>query len=231
MIFQMILHVLLTPTNFCFHDKVITSLPGVLGIKWSPLNIGIAFTEMSSKMQDCLFPNLGIVRNMKPTYVFLYSVPKKAYALRHVGGKTRPCLVMSPYLIKAMRNFFMFLTILSIRNMSQHKGPFTHLFVTNLPFIFMWVQFVKNHLKIWRKKFDLSQLIILEIMRILLAFSYFPTYSEIWSPDLPLQTFSIKTPALTFLGEKYWKSRFPVLLQELGNTGKYCPADWAILER
>ena len=27
---------------------------------------------MSSEMQDCLFPNLGIVRNMKPTYVFFY---------------------------------------------------------------------------------------------------------------------------------------------------------------
>ena len=112
MIFQMIPHVLLTPTNFCFHDKVITSLPGVLGIKWSPLNIGIAFTEMSSKMQDCLFPNLGIVRNMKPTNVFFISIPKKAYALRHVDGKTRPCLVMSPYLIKAMRKFYVFNNII-----------------------------------------------------------------------------------------------------------------------
>ena len=57
---------------------------------------------------------------------------------------------MSSYLIKAMRKFYV-LTILSIRNMSQHKGPFTHLFVTNLPFIFMWVQFVKNQLKMWKK--------------------------------------------------------------------------------
>ena len=39
----MIPYVLLTPTNFYFHNKVITSLPGVLGIKWSPLNIGIYF--------------------------------------------------------------------------------------------------------------------------------------------------------------------------------------------
>ena len=113
MIFQMILHVLLTPTNFCFHDTVITSLPGVLGIKWSPLNIGIAFTEMSSKMECCLFPNLGIVRNMTPTDVFLYSIPKKAYALRHIDGKkTRPCLVMSPYLIKAMKKFYVFNNII-----------------------------------------------------------------------------------------------------------------------
>ena len=69
--------------------------------------------------------------------------------------KTRPCLVMSPYLIKAMRNF-MFLTMLSIRNMSQHKGQFTHLFVTNLPFIFMWVQLLKNQLKIWKKLWPLT---------------------------------------------------------------------------
>ena len=41
MIFQPISPFLLTPTNFCFHDQVITSLPGVLGIKWWPLNIGI----------------------------------------------------------------------------------------------------------------------------------------------------------------------------------------------
>ena len=33
-----------------------------------------------------------------------------------------------------------------------------------------------------KKNFDLLQLIILEIMKIILAFSYFPTYSEIWSP-------------------------------------------------
>ena len=67
---------------------------------------------MTSKMQDCLFPNLGIVRNMKATDVFLYSIPEKAYALRHVGGKTRPCLVMSPYLIKAMRRFYVFNNII-----------------------------------------------------------------------------------------------------------------------
>ena len=38
-----------------------------------------------------------------------------------------------------------------------------------------------------KKNLDLLQLIIPEIMRIQLAFSYFPTYSEIWSPPvLPL---------------------------------------------
>ena len=42
MIFQVIHTVLLTPTNFCFHDQVINSLLGVFfGIKWWPLNIGL----------------------------------------------------------------------------------------------------------------------------------------------------------------------------------------------
>ena len=63
---------------------------------------------MSSEMQDCLFPNLGIVINIKPTDFFLYSIPGKAYGLRHVDRKTRTCLVMSPYLIKAMRKFYVF---------------------------------------------------------------------------------------------------------------------------
>ena len=58
---------------------------------------------MSSEMQDRFFPNLGIVRNMKPTVLFLYSIPGKAYQLRHIDGKTRTCLVMSPYHIKAMK--------------------------------------------------------------------------------------------------------------------------------
>ena len=67
---------------------------------------------MSSEMQDFLFPNLGIVRNMKPTDIFLYSFPGKAYGLRHVDGKTRTCLVMSPYLIKAMSRFYVFNNII-----------------------------------------------------------------------------------------------------------------------
>ena len=67
---------------------------------------------MSSEMHNRLLPNLGIVRNMKPTDVFLYSIPKKAYALRDVDGKTRPCLVMCPYLMKAMRTFYFFNNII-----------------------------------------------------------------------------------------------------------------------
>ena len=49
--------------------------------------------------------------------------------------------------------------------------------------------------------------------------------------QVTIQTFTITNPALTFLGDQYWKSWFSVLLWQLGNTGKYCPVDWAILER
>ena len=67
---------------------------------------------MSSEMQDCLFPNLGLVRNMKPTDVFIYSIPGEAYGLRHIDGKYRTCLVMSPCLIKAMRKCYVFNNII-----------------------------------------------------------------------------------------------------------------------
>ena len=107
-------------------------------------------------MQDCLFPNLGIVRNMKPTYVFFY-IP---FPERHTDSDTLTeklehvwsCLHT---LSKPLGNL-MFSTILSIRNMSKHKAQFTHLFGTNLTFIFMWVQLVKNQLKIWKKLWPLT---------------------------------------------------------------------------
>ena len=38
-------------------------------------------------MQDGLFPNPGIVRNMKPTDILIYSIPGKAYGLRHIDRK------------------------------------------------------------------------------------------------------------------------------------------------
>ena len=69
--------------------------------------------------------------------------------------------------------------------MSQHKADFTHLFVTNLTFIFMWIHLMKNQLKIWRiKNFKPLHVIIPEILRILVAFSYVPAYSEICSPPV-----------------------------------------------
>ena len=44
---------------------------------------------MCSEMQDCLFPNLGIFRNMKPSNVSSYSIPGKKYRLREVDAKTK----------------------------------------------------------------------------------------------------------------------------------------------
>ena len=67
---------------------------------------------MSSEMKDFIFPNLGIVRNMKPTGFFLYSIPGKAYGLRNIDGKNRTCFVMSPYLIEAMRKCYVFNNII-----------------------------------------------------------------------------------------------------------------------
>ena len=130
-------------------------------------------------MQDCLFPHLGIVRNMKPTDVFLYSIPEKAYTLRHVGGKTRPCLVMSPYLIKAMRKFYVFNNIIHQKYEPTQRS--IYLFVCWQFAIYFYVGSIYEEPTedMEKKNFDLSQLIILDIMRILLAFSYFPTYSEI----------------------------------------------------
>ena len=82
---------------------------------------------------------------------------------------------------------FMLSTISSIRTMGQHKAQFTHFIVTNLTWIFMWVQESTEDMD--KKNIDLLQIIIPEIMRILLAFSYFRTYSEIWSPpNIPLPT-------------------------------------------
>ena len=49
---------------------------------------------------------------MKPRDVFLYSIPGKAYGLRHIDEKTRTCLMMSPYLIKAMKKIYVFNNII-----------------------------------------------------------------------------------------------------------------------
>ena len=45
-------------------------------------------------------------------FFFLYSIPGKAYGLRHIDGITRTCLVMSLFLIKAMRKIYVFNNII-----------------------------------------------------------------------------------------------------------------------
>ena len=49
-------------------------------------------------------------------FFFLYSIPKKAYGLRQVDRKNRTCLVMSPYIIKARRKFYVFNNIIYQKN-------------------------------------------------------------------------------------------------------------------
>ena len=66
-----------------------------------------------------------------------------------------------------------------IRKMSQQKAQFTDFFVTNLTFFYVGIIDEGSPEDIGGKKLDLLQFIIPEIMSILLAFSYFPTYSEI----------------------------------------------------
>ena len=73
--------------------------------------------------------------------------------------------------------------------------------------LFMSVKLMKDPMKIWKFFFYLLQITILGIMRILLAFSYFPTYSEIWSPpNLPLCGIF---KALGLWADAFYKSKFP----------------------
>ena len=103
---------------------------------------------------------------------FLYSIPKKAYALRHVDGKTSPCLVMSPYLIKVMRKFYDFNNIIHQKYEPTQRSIYSS--VCYQFAIYFYVGSIREEsTEDMEKNFDLLQLIILEIMRILLAFFIF----------------------------------------------------------
>ena len=150
MIFQLILHVLLTPTNFCFHDQVITSLPGVLGITGSPLNIGIYLYWNELRNAGLSFPQPGSNKEYETNICFFYILFPERH--RDSDMLSRACLhtLLKPW------EYFMFSTISSIRNMSKHKAQFIYLFVSNLTFIFMWVQLMTYHLKIRKKRWPLT---------------------------------------------------------------------------
>ena len=180
MICQLFPHVLLTPTNFCFHDQVITSLPGVLGNKWSPLNICIYLYWNELRNAGLSFPTPGYSQKYETNICFfLYLIPGKAYGLRHIDGKARTCLVMSPYLIKAMRKFY------GVNNIIYQKYEPTQSSIYSSVCYQFDINFYEGSIDEEstedreKKNFDLLQLIITEIMRILLAVTYFPTYSEI----------------------------------------------------
>ena len=90
-------------------------------------------------------------------------------------------------LSKTLANFMFFLIKLK-KKYYPKKSSFST-FLENQFSIFNENNLTMDHLTIWRrrKNFDLLQLIVFDIMKILLAFSYFSTYSEIWSPpNFPL---------------------------------------------
>ena len=86
MIFQLIPTVLLTPTNFCFHDKVITLLPGVFSIKWWPLNIGICVYWKELRNVKLYFTHPWYYKKCKTNRGFLIF-----HSLKGIRTKTR-CL-------------------------------------------------------------------------------------------------------------------------------------------
>ena len=161
---------------------------------------------MSSEMRDCLFPILGLVRNMKPTYVFLYSFPGKAYGLRHVDRKNRTYLVMSPYLIKDMRKFYVFNNIIY-----QKYEPTQSLF-----YLFVCYQF---DIYVYVGSFDEESTEDMEEKK-LWAITLDHAYSEIWSlPVIPLHCEGVGqlTELFRFLGlfgksnEKKWSQIWKLL--------------------
>ena len=51
-------------------------------------------------------------------------------------------------------------------------------------------------------------------------------YISLYIPTrVTIQTFSMATQALTFLGDQYWNSCVSVLLRQLGTTGNSNPVD------
>ena len=89
-------------------------------------------------------------------------------------------------LSKTWANFMIWI-ISSFRNMSQNKISISKFLENQFNLCLRWITW---YWITWQygKEFDLLQLIFLDIMRILLTFSYFSTYSEIWwPPNFPLQ--------------------------------------------
>ena len=120
--------------------------------------------------------------------MFLYSIPEKAYRLRHVDGTTRPCLFMSPYLIKAMRTFYVFNNIINQKYEPTQSSIYS--FVCYQFAIYCYVgsigeestEDMEKKKKLWPLTIDHSG-----DNEDSISFSYFPNYSEIWSPPvLPL---------------------------------------------
>ena len=110
------------------------------------------FLRRAQKCKIVFFSNLGIVRNVKPTDVSWYSIPGKAYGLRHVDSNTRKYLVMVLRVIKDISKFHDFNNI--IFQKYEPKQQLNFQFLENRRDIFSQVDnLIFNHLIIWRKKY------------------------------------------------------------------------------
>ena len=146
----------------------------------------ISLLKWAQKCRIVIFP-AWVYLEIWNQHIFLdISFPKRYMDSDALTEKLEHAWSCLRTLSKPWENF-MFSTISSIRYMSQHKAQFTDFCASNLTFILCWSNWWRRTWRYGTKNFDLLQLIITDIMRILLAFSYFPTYSEIWSlPNIPL---------------------------------------------
>ena len=90
-----------------------------------------------------------------------------------LDGKTRTCLVMSPYLIKAMRKILCYQQYHLSEIWTNTKLNLLIFFVTNFKFFLCGSNWWRITWRYGKQNFGLLQLIIPEIMRILLSFFIF----------------------------------------------------------
>ena len=140
---------------------------------------------MSSEIQYCLFPNLDIFRNMKPINGFDIPSLETHMDWESLTQKKNRFFCSYLYVLsKTWANSMFFINIICQKFDPKEELIFyIYIFLTD---IFRWITWLWTT---WwyGKNFDILQLIVFDIMKILSAPSYFSTYSEIWSPpNFPL---------------------------------------------
>ena len=92
------------------------------------------------------------------------------------------------HLYVQMSKFHVFNNIIFQQKKEKKKSSISRFLDNQIAIYFYVDNLVMEHLTIWKKiHVDLLQLIVLDIMRILQAFTLFSTYSEIWwPPNFPL---------------------------------------------
>ena len=100
------------------------------------------YMHLLKRAQKCkivFFPDLGIVRNVKPTDVSWYSIPGKANGLRQVDSNTRKCLVMVLRLIKDISKFHDFYNTIFQKYKPKQELNFHFFKKTNVTFFLRWI--------------------------------------------------------------------------------------------